>query len=123
MSEHGESTQLAQAETLVDSGIAVVKLTGEVDMTNAQDTRSVLQAQLDARPDVLIVDLAVGFFGSAGLATLVEAHQRAEHDHVAFAVVASERPARRPIEISGLQDAFPLYSTVEEAVEALRKSV
>ncbi|WP_439658455.1 STAS domain-containing protein [Lentzea sp. HUAS TT2] len=120
MSERGEDTRLAQAETVSQDGVVLVTLTGEIDTTNAQDTRSALQSQLDTRPDVLIVDLAVDFFGSAGLTTLFEAHERAEREHVAFAVVAAGHAPRRALEVSGLDREFAVFDTVADAYEALR---
>ncbi|MEU3642460.1 STAS domain-containing protein [Lentzea sp. NPDC034063] len=122
MGERGENTHLAQAETIVHDGVALVRLTGEIDMINAQHTRSVLQSQLDARPEILIVDLALDFLGSAGLATLFEAHTRAEQDDVGFAVVAAEHVPRHALEVSGLDHAFAVFDTVADAFEALRSS-
>ncbi|MET9634453.1 STAS domain-containing protein, partial [Lentzea sp. NPDC006480] len=61
------SPQLAQTKVSVENGVVVVTLTGEVDMVNADEVRSTLQAQLDELPRALVVDLALEFLGSAGL--------------------------------------------------------
>ncbi|KJK40112.1 hypothetical protein UK23_40520 [Lentzea aerocolonigenes] len=100
----------------------VVTLTGEIDMVNAGEVRSALQARLDERPDALVVDLALEFLGSAGLMMLMEIQRAAKEEGVAFGVVATSRPASRPLELSGLSAALPLFDSAPEAVKSLRKS-
>ncbi|MEU0884069.1 STAS domain-containing protein [Lentzea sp. NPDC005914] len=120
MSDREERPQLAQAKAFADNGVVVVTLTGEVDMVNAEEMRSALQAQLDARPDVLVVDLALDFLGSAGLMMLIQIHRSAEQGGSRFGVVASSRPAWRPLELSGLANVLPLFDSAPEAVKSLR---
>lgn len=103
------------------NSVGVITLTGEVGNVNAEEMRSALQAQLDARPDALMVDLTLDLLGSAGLMMLMQIHRSAEQGRMAFGVMAASRPALRPLELSGLLCALPLFDTAPEAVRSLRR--
>ena len=122
MTNEPESPQLAHAKVSAENGVVVVTLTGEVDLANADEVRSALQAQLDEQPRALVVDLALEFLGSAGLMMLMEIQRAAEENGVALGVVATSRPASRPLELTGLTDALPLFDSAPDAVKSLRKS-
>jgi anti-anti-sigma factor len=116
-----DGAPLATEEVAVDHGVVVVTLTGEIDLVNADEVRAALQAQLEARPGGLVLDLALDFLGSAGLAVLVEVQRNAQREEVAFGVVATGSAALRSLELSGLRDSLPLFGGVPEAVKSLRR--
>ncbi|ANZ42557.1 hypothetical protein BBK82_07505 [Lentzea guizhouensis] len=91
-------------------------------MTNADEAREALETTLDTRPAGLVVDLAVQFIASSGLAVLVEISQRAEQDGIGFAVAAADRAARRPLVLTSMDQIFDLYESAPDAVEALRQA-
>ncbi|MGZ3144305.1 STAS domain-containing protein [Lentzea chajnantorensis] len=99
-------------------GVAVVRLAGEVDMTNADQVHGALAKELEARPRGLVLELAVEFFDSAGLSVLVAVNRLAAESGVAFGVVASERAARQPIEMTGLHELLTMFADVPTAVGA-----
>lgn len=121
MREGPDGPRLATAEVAVDHGVVVVTLTGEVDLVNADEIRAALQARLDTRPCGLVLDLALEFLGSAGLAMLVEVQRSAQREGVGLGVVATGSAALRSLELSGLQDSLPLFGGVPEAVKSLRR--
>jgi anti-anti-sigma regulatory factor len=49
---------------------------------------------------------------------LAEARAHAAANKVALRLVASSRKVLRPLEITGMTAAFPVYATVPEAVSA-----
>lgn len=54
--------------------VAVLSVSGDVDMVTAPQVEQDLAALLEQQPEVLVVDLTeVGFFASAGLTALVAA--------------------------------------------------
>lgn len=59
--------------------------------------------------------LAVHFFGSSGLALLLEAQQLAG-EHTRLRVVADSPAIRRPLHVTGLDRQFALYPTREAAL-------
>ncbi|WP_434443963.1 STAS domain-containing protein [Lentzea sp. E54] len=121
MSDSSERPPLAQAEVSVEDGIVVVTLTGEVDLVNADELGSALRTRLEARPDGLVVDLALDFLGSPGLALLVKLDLDAARAGVPFGLVTSSRAARLPLELTGLTDTLPLFDSAPEAVKSLRR--
>ncbi|MFI9010740.1 STAS domain-containing protein [Actinosynnema sp. NPDC053489] len=96
-------------------GVAVVSVSGEVDMLTAPQLRAEALRHLDGR--TLVLDLSgVTFLGSAGLAVLVEASQQAKARDAEFRVVAVDRAVTRPLVATGLGDVFSVSASVEEAL-------
>jgi anti-sigma B factor antagonist len=68
-----EAASEAQVEQWIDeSGATVVRLGGEVDLSNVAEVRGLLEPVRQARPDRLVLDLAdLRFMDSSGLALLI----------------------------------------------------
>ena len=100
----------------------VVTVAGELDYPAApglRDTLAAARAQLDGR--LLVLDLtAVRFFGSAGVATVLEGAAATEPntDHVRpFRVVVHDnRPVTRALAVSGLDRILHLYRDLDAAL-------
>jgi anti-sigma B factor antagonist len=102
----------------VDIGDAVVlAVVGEIDLANASHLGAVFEHVQQDEPAVLVVDLGeVSFLGSAGLRVLVEA--RANAGDGDLRVAAPSTAARRAIEATALDRLLPLFSSVDDALEA-----
>jgi anti-anti-sigma factor len=107
-------------ETVEHDGVVVMVLNGDIDITNVDQARTAIEAQLNNYPVGIVVYLAVGFLASTGLSMLGAANQRAKQAGIGFAVVATERPARRSLLATGLDQVLLMHETVPHAVEALR---
>jgi anti-sigma B factor antagonist len=101
---------------------AVVTVTGEVDLRTVPRLRAAIdQALADASADPVIVDLsAVVLLASAGLRALQDAHagcvtRQAQPLRV---VVDHNRPAIRPLQLTGLDQVMRLFYDVDEALRA-----
>lgn len=95
---------------------------GEIDLNTAPTLEAVLEEVLADKPATLVVELsAVDFMGSVGLRILVSG-QEEMGGAACFAVVVDGPATRRPIEITGLEETLPLYSTLDQAVTALHQS-
>ncbi len=104
-------------------GIAVVTVTGEIDIACDMPVRAAISDQLDRRPAGLVLDLTeVDFFGSAGIQLLVEAVLRARSLGVALAVATDRRTVLHPLEITLVNRTVDIHPTPREAVDALRAS-
>lgn len=102
--------------TATTSAGAVVKVEGEVDLLTVQPVQAQVNAQIDAAPAHVLLDLTgVRFFGSAGLAMLVLAKRRAASRGVRLGLIADHRAVVRPLETGGLLDHFELHATPESA--------
>ncbi|MBY8851635.1 STAS domain-containing protein [Saccharothrix longispora] len=116
-----EQTPRRVAVTELRRGTPLLAVSGDLDAETCRPVASEVDAVLDARPTAVVLDLrAVGFLGSAGIALLVNAHHRAGRLGVPFAVVADTRCVLRPLRMSQVDAALPLYATVDEAAAALR---
>jgi anti-sigma B factor antagonist len=65
----------------------------------------------------IIVNLEnVSFMDSTGLGTLVGGLKRVKEHEGTLALVCSSRPVLRVLSITGLNNVFPIYNSVDEAV-------
>jgi anti-sigma B factor antagonist len=100
-------------------GTALVRVTGEVDYVTEVELRDLIAEGLAQEPRRLVLDLAeIEFFGSAGLAVLVQAHFRAQQQRTEIVLACSGPRVRRVLELAGLLDLFTLTASVEEALSA-----
>ncbi|MCE3554694.1 STAS domain-containing protein [Pseudonocardia sp. RS11V-5] len=88
----------------------VVAIAGEIDLVTAAGLDETLQAELEAEPAVLVLDLTgVDFFTSVGLTAVALAQRGAEERGVALRVVADSRRVLRPLQITGMDRTLALY--------------
>ncbi len=104
-----KTTSLEGAEASVDqwreeSGALVVRVTGEVDMSNAGKVREVVDQVTGTGVDRLIFDLGgLEFIDSSGLAVLLAAAQK-----VPSVQLRNPSPiVRRVVEVTGLSEILP----------------
>ncbi|MCV7238409.1 anti-anti-sigma factor [Mycolicibacterium celeriflavum] len=103
-----------------EGGIAVLKVGGDVDLATVPAFQAAITEALTQEPSALVVDLsAVDFLASAGLQALVATHESVSKA-ARFAVVADGPATSRPIQLTGLDQVFSLYSTLDEALAALK---
>lgn len=98
--------------------VAVLSVSGAVDMLSAPALTEAITAALSAEPAGLIVDLSnVEFLASAGMSVLISAHEQAA-PAVRFGVVADGPATSRPIKLVGIDSIIDLYATLDEATGA-----
>ncbi|GAA1353782.1 STAS domain-containing protein [Saccharothrix algeriensis] len=101
-------------------GAVVVRLAGEIDAAPERDPRDRVLALLARQPRALVLDLRrVTFFGSQGVALVVDALRAAVRGGTRFAVVADSRCVLRPLEITDVARAVDLHATPEAALRAV----
>jgi anti-sigma B factor antagonist len=121
MSEGARTSPVPGAEQVasvewVSSDVAVVAVSGEIDMLTVPAMTREIDAALNKRPAVLVVDLTgVSFFASAGLNALVVAEQQTG-ESCSLRVVAASSATRRPLSLMGLDQALAVFSTRDEAL-------
>jgi anti-anti-sigma factor len=110
-------------ETTEVHGLAVTRISGEVDLVGVDLIRAELTAQLDRRPSVLVADMSgVTVLGSLGIAALIETHQRAVAAGVAFTVVAGHRAVTRPLRLTEVDRLLTVLPTLDDVVASTRPS-
>ncbi|MET0700019.1 MAG: STAS domain-containing protein [Mycobacterium sp.] len=104
----------------VSSGVVVLSVEDVVDLLTAPLLDATIGDELRQGPTGLVVDLtAVTFLASAGMTTLVKAHEQAG-TAVSFAVVANGPTTSRPLKLLGLDATLALYPTLDDALRELR---
>lgn len=106
----------------LDSGIAVVTVRGEVDVSTCGVLRDgLLRVVTDEGYRGLVVNLAgVNFIDSTGLGVLVGIWHRVSATDFSMTLAAPAGRARALLDTSGLRKAFSVYDTEVEAVQACR---
>ena len=96
--------------------VTVLAVEGELDLATSPNLKwALLEALHSGRPK-LVVDLAaVSFMDSTALGVLVSIARGLEHDQ-RIALAGVQPDVRRVLEITGLEDAFATYATVDEAL-------
>lgn len=105
----------------VDDGVAVVTVTGDVDVATCAALRdSLLQVIADENFRGLVVNLAgVSFIDSTGIGVLVGAWRRTKATDGNLALASPSRQAQSVLDATGLTKVLSIYSSEEEAVQAL----
>lgn len=103
-------------------GICVIKVHCELDMVTAPSLTQLLAQELAADQRAVVVDLSgCGFLGSSGLASLVEARERATVRGITLALAGLTPITARALEATALKPLFDTYPTVDDAVAALSR--
>jgi anti-sigma B factor antagonist len=101
-------------------GISVVGVSGVVDMLTAPELEKAIAEAAKSSPSAVVVDMtAVEFLASAGMGVLIAAQDELS-PAIKFAVVAEGPATSRPLKLVGVTDVVDLYSTLDEALAALR---
>jgi anti-anti-sigma factor len=89
-------------------GDALVRVTGEIDLSNAETFRQKLDEVIQRRPTIIVFDLAgLEFLDSSGIAVMVNAARDCE----GIRVTNASPIVRRVLEVTGLVDVFGLDQT------------
>jgi len=106
-----------KTESRVAENVSVLKIGGEIELSNAAQLREALMGAAEAGHAGLVVDLAgVSFIDSTGIGVLVGALKRAREHGSTFVLAGAQRRVRRVFEITGLLGVFALAETVQDAI-------
>lgn len=114
----GTDTALEVSITRSSPGAAVLTVDGEIDTLTRPKLETAMAELLDAPGPRPVVDLSgVTFLASCGLAVLIRSAYRAESDGVRLRLVSTSRAVRRPLEITGSEQLFDLYTELHDATD------
>jgi anti-anti-sigma factor len=104
-------------------GFCVIKVSCDIDMLTVPTLTQLLNQEIDADYQALVVDLSeCDFIGSSGLAALVQGQDQAKLSGIAFALVGPNRSIQRTLEATALAPLFTTYSTLDSALTELSGS-
>jgi anti-sigma B factor antagonist len=111
---------LINTSVMYRHGIAVLAISGEIDIASAAAVERAIAAVLAEDPPSLIIDLlGVQFLASTGVGIMVQTRDKFV-DSQRFSVVAQGLMTRRVIELLDLDQVLLLQETVEEALSAAK---
>jgi anti-sigma B factor antagonist len=107
----------------LDDGVAVVGVTGEVDVATCGLLRDrLLRIVTDEDFRGLVVNLAdVRFMDSSGLGVLVGVWHRVAATTAGLALAVPAPQVRRVLDTAGLTKVLPVYDAEADAVAAIRR--
>jgi anti-sigma B factor antagonist len=116
--------ELAGVELERHDGVAVVILSGEVDMSNAAAVRQRITDFVTAEDPAVVIDLSdLAFIDSAGLHALVELGSvLTERRQRLLLCAAPGSNVERPLEIVGMGFTVPVLADRDAAIETARTS-
>ena len=95
-----------------------IALDGEVDVYTSPRLRQTLTEVIDAGCVNVVVDLQnLGFIDSSGLGVLVSGLRKVKENGGTLRLVCTKDSILKIFRITGLDKVFPLFPTVEEALE------
>jgi anti-sigma B factor antagonist len=99
---------------------AVIALIGEIDLLEAPKLRLLLETKTQADHLALILDFSeVSFVDSSGLSELIRYQHSASEQGRSFFIAGARAEVRELFSITGLEQFFQLYSSLDEARAAL----
>ncbi|MGW7821574.1 anti-sigma factor antagonist [Streptomyces puniciscabiei] len=99
-------------------GHTVIALRGEIDIVAAAEIIPVLDTVTEpAAPSVIVSLLDVDFFDCSGLRLLCRARRRAEERGGRLVLVCTHPLTLRILQIVHLMEVFPVYETLDEALD------
>jgi len=109
--------ELASVSLARSDGIVLAEVSGEIDLSNAEDLRDEIAQWASNEDRGVIVDLtSVTYADSAGMNLLfVLARQLKDHGQIFGAVVPSESQPRRAFDVVGMADQIPMFETLADA--------
>ena len=106
-----------RTEVTENSGWTVVNIYGELDVSSSPRMREILIELVSDGSTRLVLDLdGVDFLDSTGLGTIISALKRARTHGGDLRLVCTQARITRLFQITGLDKAVPLLSTLDAAV-------
>lgn len=110
--------RLAIAITEPERGVAVLSVRGEIDALTTPQLETALHQLFGQPAHRFVIDLSdVTFLASSGLALLIRAAQLAEERGSRLGLVCVSRAVQRPLQITGSERLFDVFSTLDAACE------
>src|SRR2546427_11290404 len=107
-----------ELETTERDGVAVLTLRGEIDVYTAPRMRQAIVDLVDAGSLNIVVDMGmVDFLDSTGLGVLVEGLKRVRTRSGNLTLVATQDKILKIFDITGLNKAFPIYGSRDQALQ------
>jgi anti-sigma B factor antagonist len=114
--------ELARVESEQRGSLCLVRVYGEIDMSNDRDVLTAIEVAVARETDRLVVDLTnTTYLDSAGLALLLRLAERMQaRQQLLSVVVPVDSRVRRAFELTGLLSVIDVVSRSEDALSETR---
>lgn len=104
----------------LENGLTAFRVEGELDHAAAPELRKGLESAIESGARSVLVDLTdCPFIDSTGLSVIVHARARlVESGGGRFELCCADVQTRRLLEITGIEEAFGIFDTRDDAVAA-----
>ena len=94
----------------------LVVVAGEADITNRDDLRGVLDAEVTQRPTTLILELSrLRFMDSSALHVILQANRALDRQGGVMALVAPQEAVAKMLKLTTADRLIPVFPSVAEA--------
>jgi anti-sigma B factor antagonist len=102
-----------------DSGVVIVSLSGEHDLTTAPTLRERVQEAIGMKGGLLIDLTNAEFIDSSIIGVVLEGQRLAEENGLGFAAAleGGDPAVRRVLEVTGLDTNLPVHPSIDAAME------
>lgn len=107
---------MVKCEVREKDGIAIIAVSGDVDLESSPKVRDVLLDCVGAKRPVLVDMSGVSYIDSSGVASLVEAHQKARRSKTTFALAQVSQSAMRVLELARLDKVFTIHPSLADGL-------
>ncbi len=113
-------TGLMNIETQESGKATLVKVSGEVDMSNSPKVREILMDLAKKKVSGIVVDLGeVSYMDSSGIATLVEGLQETSSYGGKFHLASLSPKVQQVFDLARLSDVFKIFPDAAGAEEGI----
>ena len=120
---HGEDMNFAIATEKPAAGLAVIALTGEVDLYTAPELKQELVRVIEDGACNVVIDMTeTTFIDSTTLGVLVSGLKRLNPSGGKLTLVVTDRNIRKIFEITGLDRVFTIHEKRSAAVDELSET-
>lgn len=103
-----------------DNGVTILAPTGRLDVAGAPTLKEAIgEAVRGGQPKVVIDMEGVSFVDSTGLGSVISALKQIRNSQGELRLAAPNQQVRVVLELTTLDQVFPYYATVEEALTGL----
>ncbi|WUJ69492.1 STAS domain-containing protein [Kribbella soli] len=108
-------TAYAEVDAWTSKGVQVVRISGEVDLTNAAEVREVISRIASVDESVIAVDLTeTAYLDSSGIAMLFGLAERLTQSRQELRIVVPpDSPIRAALELTDLPRTIPVQHSLE----------
>ena len=103
-----------------DGGVLVIALEGDVDLKTSPDARKILLNAVTRNLPIVIDLSGVSYIDSSGVASLIEAFQKARKSGHKFVLAAVSESALRVLNLARMAKVFTICPSVAEGLAKVR---